>query len=300
MKLTYCYLGLKKSTMPTTCWYIDSGLVVSSSSRELVQWLEAWFQTRRSQVQLPAAERNKKNAHKIQDMNKSPCSSAAERLQHRRSPNLTAKVRKTDGYRLISGRSQDRNLSGAWIQETLQKGVKATETDKLEPNQCTRIAQRESAVKTSSVTSLDLHKVRTTDGYRLISRRSPDRNWLWVSLHFGRFAEASRHSLSDAKQQHMTGVARRFTLWAHNPEVTRSKRVSGILTLRPFTEAGNSLLSSWRHENQQSDASNVDWVSQTHVHSPLYRSGQGGTPSNHLHPQRRGSGNYVPWGQAGP
>jgi hypothetical protein len=25
-----------------------------------------------------------------------------------------------------------------------------------------------------------LHKVRTTDGYRLISRRSPDRNWLLV------------------------------------------------------------------------------------------------------------------------
>jgi hypothetical protein len=51
------------------------------------------------------------NAKKTQHT--SPCSSAAERLQHRRSPNLTAKVRKTDGYRLISGRSQDRNLSGA-------------------------------------------------------------------------------------------------------------------------------------------------------------------------------------------
>ena len=41
-------------------------------------------------------------------------------------PTWLAKVRTTDGYRLISGRSQDRNLSGAWIQE----GVKA---NKLEP-----------------------------------------------------------------------------------------------------------------------------------------------------------------------
>ncbi len=55
-------------------------------------------------------ETAKKNS---KHMNTSPCSSAAERLQHRQSPNLTVKVRKTDDYRLISGRSQDRNLSGA-------------------------------------------------------------------------------------------------------------------------------------------------------------------------------------------
>ena len=44
----------------------------------------------------------------------------------------------------------------------------------------TRVAQRKRAVKTSSVTQLDFHQVRTTDGYRILSRRSPDRNWSWV------------------------------------------------------------------------------------------------------------------------
>ena len=61
-------------------------------------------------------ETAKKKQQTYEHMHTSPCSSAAERLQHRQSPNLTVKVRKTDGYRLISGRSQDRNLSGAcWI-----------------------------------------------------------------------------------------------------------------------------------------------------------------------------------------
>ena len=50
-------------------------------------------------------------------------------------------------------------------------------------------------------------------------------------LYFFRFKEANRHSLSDVKQEqhnfnrHGAGAARR----AHNPEVTRSKRVAGII-----------------------------------------------------------------------
>ena len=50
-------------------------------------------------------------------------------------------------------------------------------------------------------------------------------------IQFGRFKETVRHSLSDVKQEqhnfnrHGAEAARR----AHNPEVTRSKRVAGII-----------------------------------------------------------------------
>ena len=60
-------------------------------------------------------------------------------------------------------------------------------------------------------------------------------------LYFFRFKEANRHSLSDVKQEqhnfnrHGAGAARR----AHNPEVTRSKRVAGIfVVLSPFSSVG--------------------------------------------------------------
>jgi hypothetical protein len=55
-------------------------------------------------------------------------------------------------------------------------------------------------------------------------------------LYFGRFKEMARHSLSDVKHEqhnfnrHGAEAARR----AHNPEVTRSKRVAGIISLRSF------------------------------------------------------------------
>ena len=38
--------------------------------------------------------------------------------------------------------------------------------------------------------------------------------------------------------RHGAGAARRFTLWAHNSEVTRSKRVAGIYHFASFAEAG--------------------------------------------------------------
>jgi hypothetical protein len=54
----------------------------------------------------------KKNMEKIYPKKLIPYSSAAERLKHRRLSPRLARVRIEDGYRLISGRSQDRNLLG--------------------------------------------------------------------------------------------------------------------------------------------------------------------------------------------
>ena len=55
-------------------------------------------------------------------------------------------------------------------------------------------------------------------------------------LQFVRFKEAHRHMLIDVKHSNKTlyrggaGAAR----GAHNPEVTRSRRVSGIISLKKF------------------------------------------------------------------
>ena len=83
-----------------------------------------------------------------------------------------------------------------------------------------------------------------TDGYRLISGRSQDRNLLPGSgrlglnratnhpFHFNRFAEAGRQLLRDAKlafNRCGAGAARK----AHNLEVTGSKPVAGIRSARP-------------------------------------------------------------------
>ena len=46
--------------------------------------------------------------------------------------------------------------------------------------------------KTSSVIQFYVYNVRKTDGYRLMSRRTSDRNWLGVFNHFANFAEAGR------------------------------------------------------------------------------------------------------------
>ena len=63
----------------------------------------------------------------------------------------------------------------------------------------------------------------------LITLRSLDRNELPVLLHFGCFTEAAPLSIRlGILNRHGAAAARRFTLWAHNPEVTRSKRVAGI------------------------------------------------------------------------
>jgi hypothetical protein len=74
------------------------------------------------------------------------------------------------------------------------------------------------------------------------------------SFQFGCFAEAVCHSASDTKhEQHFTGMAqrlaRRFTLWAHNSEVTRTKRVAGISSFSSFTEAARHSSSDVKHEH---------------------------------------------------
>ena len=70
----------------------------------------------------------------------------------------------------------------------------------------------------------------------LITLRTPDRNGSPVFLHFGGFAEATsllRQTLNTVSlNRGGAEAARRFTLWAHNPEVTGTTPVTGILTLR--------------------------------------------------------------------
>ena len=46
-----------------------------------------------------------------------------------------------------------------------------------------------------------------------------------------------------------TGVAQRLARTAHNREVTRSKRVAGIIQFASFTEAGRHMLSDVKHSN---------------------------------------------------
>ena len=70
----------------------------------------------------------------------------------------------------------------------------------------------------------------------LITPRTPDRNGSPVLLHFGGFAEAAsllRQTLNTVTvYRHGAEAARR----AHNPEVTGSKPVVGILLFGRFSE----------------------------------------------------------------
>ena len=76
-----------------------------------------------------------------------------------------------------------------------------------------------------------------TDGYRLISGRSQDRNLLPVSFNS---AALQKQPVTAKRRQNtasFTAVAQRLARGAHNSEVTRSKRVSGIILFVCFTEA---------------------------------------------------------------
>ena len=81
-----------------------------------------------------------------------------------------------DSVHVVSSSSEWAAWSSGWKPDSKHEGPKFN--SRLRKN--TRVAQRKCAVKTSSVTHLDFHQVRTTDGYRLISRRSLDRNQPWV------------------------------------------------------------------------------------------------------------------------
>ncbi len=104
------------------------------------------------------------------------CSSAAERLQTPFVPSSTITVCFTDGYRLISGRSQDRNLSPVIFQFG-----RFTET--------TRHSSRDEKRSTTTFTGM-AQRQRAW----LITPRSLDRNQLPVLFHFGRFTEATQHN----------------------------------------------------------------------------------------------------------
>ena len=83
------------------------------------------------------------------------------------------------------------------------------------------------------------------NGYRLISGRSQDRNLLPVSIQFGCFIEAPRHSFGDAKHEHINNRYSvngntRFTLGS---ELQDQRLVTGIIhnTLHLFTvDSGHS------------------------------------------------------------
>ena len=96
--------------------------------------------------------------------------------------------------------------------------------------------------KTSSVTSIRPARVRKTDGYRLMSRRPPDRNWLgelgtqtWK--HFGSFTEATRQAGRKTQQPTLYRLSSAAERQAHNLEVVGSKPTGGILHFGSFTEA---------------------------------------------------------------
>ena len=57
-------------------------------------------------------------------------------------------------------------------------------------------------------------------------------------LQFSRFTEVARHSLSDVKQHSGNRRGAEEARRAHNSEDVRSKLTAGISTLRPFKEAG--------------------------------------------------------------
>jgi len=85
---------------------------------------------------------------------------------------------------------------------------------------------------------------------RLITLRTPDRNGSPVLFQFGCFTEATRLA-SDVKCSQNTlyrdgaGEAR----GAHNPEVTGSNPVPGILQFASFAEAGRHSSRDEKHEH---------------------------------------------------
>ena len=106
--------------------------------------------------------------------------------------------------------------------------------------------------KTSSVTQLDFHQVRTTDGYRILSRRPLDRNQSWVF--YTSVALKKRPVKLDAKRSYRNSLSMLYrsllrqnmvtvyrcgaeaALRAHNPEVIRSKRIYNS----PLCRSGSS------------------------------------------------------------
>ena len=105
-----------------------------------------------------------------------------------------------DGYRLMSRRSHDRNVSGEFHHHIapVHQGTRAT----LKPLSW-RAAYRQIIPRHSHV--------RTFDGYLfLIKRQALDRYQRVV----------------------LTGMAQRHARGAHNSEVTRSKRVAGIFFMK--------------------------------------------------------------------
>ena len=72
------------------------------------------------------------------------------------------------------------------------------------------------------------------DGYRLMSRRSCDRNTPGEFLHFASFAEAGCHSASDIKLEHLENLlSSAAERRAHNPGVGGSKPPGGIYSNSP-------------------------------------------------------------------
>ena len=88
------------------------------------------------------------------------------------------------------------------------------------------------------------------NGYRLISGRSQDRNLLPVSLHFSCFTEATFVFTKTPFNRRGAPAARRFTLWAHNSEVTGSTPVAGIsIQFGCFIEAPRHSFGDAKHEH---------------------------------------------------
>ena len=135
---------------------------------------------------------------------------------------------------LITLRSQDRNLLPvSFTLRVLQKRVVKLAT--LNEHIPTPVAQRKCAVKHRPLL-FARHSVRFGDGYRLISRRSQDRNLSGVSSLRLLCRSNSSMLVTQNKQpchRHGAEAARR----AHNPEVTRSRRVAGIFHFGCFAEA---------------------------------------------------------------
>ena len=115
------------------------------------------------------------------------------------------KVRKTDGYRLISGRSQDRNLSPVSFTSC---ALKKRTRGRLFPHQTpiNRCSAEEARLKTSSVNAIrPCIKVRKTDGYRITSRRSQDRNLSPVSFTSCALQKRTRGRLPPSCTNHFHG-----------------------------------------------------------------------------------------------
>ena len=127
----------------------------------------------------------------------------------------------TDGYRLISGRSQDRNLLPVYFNSAALQKQLVIAKRRQNTASFTGVAQRQRA--------------------GLITPRTQDQSL--SPVYFNSAALQKQPVIAKRRQNTVSftavaqRLARRFTLWAHNSEVTRSKRVSGIILFGCFTEA---------------------------------------------------------------